>query len=102
KLWDVKTGELVAKIDEKLGEKDVTMSYYSVAFTPDGQAMAVAEDYGTVTVWDPGRSRKIATLKGHEPLFVLAVAITPDGKTLVSAGGDKKILLWNVAAIKGR
>ncbi|MCC5607549.1 serine/threonine protein kinase [Nostoc sp. CHAB 5834] len=39
------------------------------------------------------------TLQGHEN-SVLSVAISPDGKTIVSSGGDSTIKLWNFATGK--
>ncbi|AUB34456.1 Serine/threonine protein kinase [Nostoc flagelliforme CCNUN1] len=39
------------------------------------------------------------TLQGHEN-SVLSVAISPDGKTIVSSGGDRTIKLWNFATGK--
>ena len=37
-----------------------------------------------------------AALKGHVQ-GVIAVAFSPDGKTLVTGGKDRKVKLWNVA-----
>ena len=39
------------------------------------------------------------TLQGHEN-SVLSVAISPDGKTIASSGGDRTIKLWNLATGK--
>ncbi|MCC5665038.1 serine/threonine protein kinase [Nostoc sp. CHAB 5784] len=39
------------------------------------------------------------TLQGHEN-SVLSVAISPDGKTIVSSGGERTIKLWNLATGK--
>lgn len=39
------------------------------------------------------------TLQGHEN-SVLSVAISPDGKTIVSSGGDRTVKLWNFATGK--
>ncbi|MCC5645886.1 serine/threonine protein kinase [Nostoc sp. CHAB 5824] len=39
------------------------------------------------------------TLQGHKN-SVLSVAISPDGKTLASSGGDRTIKLWNLATGK--
>ncbi|MEH2377943.1 MAG: serine/threonine-protein kinase [Nostoc sp.] len=41
----------------------------------------------------------VNTLQGHES-SVLSVAISPDGKTIASSGGDSTIKLWNLATGK--
>ncbi|MCC5656806.1 serine/threonine protein kinase [Nostoc sp. XA010] len=46
-----------------------------------------------------GKVSLVNTLQGHEN-SVLSVAISPDGKTIVSSGGDRKIKLWNLATGK--
>ncbi|MDZ8183641.1 MAG: serine/threonine-protein kinase [Nostoc sp. ChiSLP02] len=46
-----------------------------------------------------GNVSLVNTLPGHEN-SVLSVAISPDGKTIVSSGDDRKIKLWNLATGK--
>src|SRR5262249_43981242 len=50
----------------------------------------------TARLWDLGSGKQRAILKGHLQA-VLAVAFSPDGKTLVTGGNDRKVKLWNVA-----
>ncbi|MEH2411887.1 serine/threonine-protein kinase [Nostoc sp.] len=46
-----------------------------------------------------GEVSLVNTLQGHES-SVLSVAISPDGKTIASSGGDRTIKLWNLATGK--
>lgn len=62
----------------------------SVAFTPDGQALAAAGgntgEYG-IYIWDVASGQPIAILGGHHAI-VWDIAFSPDGKLLASVSGD--------------
>src|SRR5262249_1899817 len=49
-----------------------------VAFSPDGQRLALAGTDGTVRVWETVTGKELFALKGHDG-GVLAVAFSPDG-----------------------
>lgn len=59
----------------------------------------VPDSEGEVKLWDVATGELIADLKGHH-LTVECVAFSPDGKTLVSAGGREgqpgEIKVWHV------
>lgn len=68
---------------------------YALAFSPDGSTLASGwGNKGSVLIWDivSGKSR---LLKNHQGL-VTAVSFLPGGKTLVTAGWDRTIKLWDV------
>jgi WD40 repeat protein len=66
----------------------------SVAFSPDGKALASASGDKTVKLWDAQSGQERATLTGHGD-SVSSVAFSPDGKALASASLDKTVKLWD-------
>jgi WD40 repeat protein len=74
-----------------------------VAFSPDGQVLAMAIGHlgreekqpGLIVLWDISRNRRLATLAGHES-GVTCIAFAPDGKTIYSGSSDRTIRVWDV------
>jgi WD40 repeat protein len=90
-VWDAGTGNQLRTLQGRTGS-DVL----SVAFSPDGTALASGLTDGTVIVWDAETGEQLHVLEGHTGI-VFAVAFSPDGATLASASGDGTAVLWDVA-----
>ncbi|MEM9150936.1 MAG: hypothetical protein AAGB19_10835, partial [Cyanobacteria bacterium P01_F01_bin.3] len=69
-----------------------------ITFTFDSQLLISALADGTLSVWDRTSKEHLRTLWGHESALN-AVAVSPDGKFIASAGHDRKIIMWNLPAI---
>jgi len=73
---------------------------YTVAFTPDSNASAISGTNPAIRFLDAS-GREIGVLSGHTG-EVRAICFSPDGKCLVSGGGDETIRVWSLAETLGR
>ncbi|MCX4904354.1 hypothetical protein [Streptomyces sp. NBC_00878] len=75
-----------------------TPAGHTPAVTADGRMLAMADSAYTV-LWDmadPRRPRRLATIDG-DGAGLNFVEFTPDGGTLIGAGGDHTLRLWDVS-----
>ena len=67
---------------------------YTVAFSPDGQRLAVA-DGDSIGLWNTQTWQRIGDyLTGHKA-EVISVAFSPDGKRIASGSRDSTLRLWD-------
>ena len=74
-----------------------------IAFSPDGRWVAVNASDGRIFVWDGLTGSPITTLNGHTRpppwgYTIFALGFAAAGKTLVSAGADSTVRLWDVVS----
>lgn len=73
----------------------------SVAYSPDGDAVATGHFDERVRLWDAKTGKLLNILTGHTYL-VWDVAYSPDGRTLASATGQSYLVrFWDIASYTG-
>ncbi len=101
RLWDVATGQELRRLDTPAG---------ALAFAPDGRALATGDVSGTVRLWELATGAERARLRGHQSggnekstfaAGVSALAFFPDGRRLLSGGGDTTALVWDLYRAPG-
>ena len=87
---DYTTWHLPEGVLARLGKGTVE----EVAFSPDGQVLAVA---GSIGIWlyDVATYRELALLAGHTDV-ISSVSFSPDGSMLASGGSE--VILWDVSS----
>jgi WD40 repeat protein/serine/threonine protein kinase len=102
--WDktVKLWDLQAPLGDTLAELRTipcNSGVFSVAFSPDGQLLAIGQQPG-IDLYDPATGNKVPPYK-WTPAAVPAVVFSLDSRRLVSAGAsDPTIKVWEVAGDK--
>ncbi len=89
KIWDASSGQEILSLP-------VNVLSDVLAITPDGQQI-LATSGSDLELWEISTGVKLRTLKGHLDR-VMGVAVTPDGKTIVSGASDGIYNVWNFSS----
>ncbi len=87
-LWDLPTGEPVRQMQHGTSITDLVCC-------PGGTTAWSAADDPPMACWDLTTGEQIAAVGGHAGA-VNALALSPDGRLIVSASSDTSLLVWQV------
>ena len=100
--WNVANSELVRKFATPPVTKSQTGGMFyllSFAVSADGRRAVSCDSLAGVTVFETATGQVLAHFSGHRE-GVVAIAFTPDGNRVLSAGGDHQVLVWDVSLAK--
>ncbi len=96
-LWDASTRRFPSSLPEQ--EKNFGERLTAIAFSPDGQTLAVGSYSDSIELWDVPSRRPMVALSGLGG-GVECMAFSPDGKLLATGSRDLLVRLWDVRARK--
>jgi WD40 repeat protein len=87
RLWDVVTGKELRRLRGH--------NYGAVLLTPDGKSLIAGDMYGVIRLWSFPEGKLLRRLQGQQG-GVIALACSPDGRWLFSAGVGEAVRRWDL------
>eukprot|EP00977_Amphora_coffeiformis_P027223 scaffold34596_cov222-Amphora_coffeaeformis.AAC.8 len=93
---DTSTGEAVSNHRTQMGPCSVLRQ------NPMNAVLHAGHANGTVTLWSPSTPRYLAKIHCHKGAAVHSIAISPDGRTMVTGGADRQVRIWDLRMYQQR
>jgi WD40 repeat protein len=93
-LWETRNWSKVADINpDELGYYDREPTVWDLAFSPEGESIAIAFNTGTIEIWDLALEERLLTIEEN----ARSIAFSPDARLLVSGREDGVVRIWDVS-----
>jgi WD40 repeat protein len=100
RVWDAATGKEVHTLGWATFDPEMPApSFHSLAFSADNQLLAV-ESWNSLVIRylvDGRLHSKLTPSQSKRNQGILAIAFSPDGKSIAAGVGDQVVTLWNLA-----
>jgi WD40 repeat protein len=93
-IWNTGTGQQ----EQLLTSGMLDYRLWTVAWSPDGQYMAVGSTGSEIFLWDIAQGKPLARLAGHTDISD-QLAWSPDGSRGASVARDGTLMIWDLASI---
>jgi WD40 repeat protein len=101
----VTAGTSICRLDLSKGKKVYHISTADAllspaVFSPDGKLLAAGDSDGKVHLWEAATGAVLGEFAGHRGP-ITSVLNGSNGKTLITAGADGTVLIWDVPFLRG-
>jgi WD40 repeat protein len=90
-IWEVASGRLWKSVQQPRGAGS------AIAFSPDARYLAMLGKSGEISLYDLASGQVAHIFRGHDGISCLA--FTPNGRRLISGGGDTTALVWDMGVV---
>jgi len=101
-VWDLESRKVLHTLGERTADAvPDPRTNGVVAVTPDSRMVIAGSNHPTfydpcIYVWNLEEGRLVTKMEGHTTGGITALAVTPDGKRVVSGSADKTIKVWDL------
>jgi WD40 repeat protein/DNA-binding transcriptional regulator YiaG len=93
-FWDIPSGQRLFSLDSEDNEEGLANVSGHIAFSPEGERLAVSNFMGLPRVFDVTSRKEIFSLAGHEGVAE-GLAYSLDGKLIATSDANGIIKIWN-------